>query len=119
MAHILLATQDDVLRGYLARSLARQGHAVMQVGQGRQVLGQLMPGAFDILIAQADMAGIDGPELARRASAAVPGLRVFFLSGFRVMPLKMGARAVLDEEVLEPAFHLNRLAHEIDNLLAA
>lgn len=119
MARILLATQDDVLRRYLGRRLARLGHAVVPVKRPRSAVGQLMPGAFDILIAQADMDGIDGPELARRAAAAVPGLRVFFLSGFRVLPLKEGARAALDDENLEPPFHLNRLAHEIDNLLAA
>ena len=49
----------------------------------------------------------------------MPGLRIFFLDGFRVLPLKEGARIVLEEETLEPAFHLNRLAHVIDNLLAA
>ncbi|MDA0221607.1 MAG: response regulator [Proteobacteria bacterium] len=119
MARILLADQDDVLRRYIARQLGRMGHAVVPVTCPRQAVGQLMPGAFDILIAQADMEGIDGPEFARRAAAAVPGLRIFFLDGFRVLPLKEGARIVLEEETLEPAFHLNRLAHVIDNLLAA
>ena len=119
MARILLAAQDDVLRGYLGRSLTRQGHAVTAVGAGRSAIGQLLPGAFDILIAQSAMEGIDGPELARRASAAVPGLRVFFLAGFRVLPLKAGALPALEGDALKPAFHLNRLADEIDNLLAA
>jgi two-component system cell cycle response regulator CpdR len=119
MACILLADQDDVLRGYLSRQLARMGHAVLPVTCPREAVGRLMPGAFDILIAQADMEGVDGPEFARRAAAAVPGLRIFFLDGFRVLPLKEGARTVLADDTLEPAFHLNRLAHVIDNLLAA
>ena len=116
---ILLVTQDDVLRGYLGRSLARQGHAVVPCDRARDVLGQLMPGAFDVLIAQTAMEGIDGPELARRAAAAVPGLRVFFLWGFRVLPLKRGARPALEAESLKAPFHLKRLADELDNLLAA
>jgi two-component system cell cycle response regulator CpdR len=119
MARILLAVQDDLLRGYLGRRLSRQGHAVTPVGASRAALGQLLPGAFDILIAQSAMEGIDGPELARRASAAVPGLRIFFLSGFRVLPLKEGALPALEGDALEPPFHLKRLADEIDNLLAA
>jgi len=119
MARILLADQDDVLRGYITRKLSRMGHVVLPVTCPRQAVGQLMPGAFDILIAQADMEGIDGPEFARRAAAAVPGLRIFFLDGFRVLPLKEGARTVLEDDTLELAFHLNRLARVIDNLLAA
>jgi len=119
MARILLATQDDVLRRYLGRRLGRLGHAVVAVKRPRSALGLLMPGAFDILVAQAAMDGIDGPELARRAAAAVPRLRIFFLNGFRVLPLREGARPVLEDESLEPAFHLNRLPREIDNLLAA
>jgi len=119
MARILLAAQDDLLRGYIARTLARQGHAVVRVERARQALGQLMPGAFDILVAQAEMAGIDGPELARRAAAAVPGLRIFFLSGFSVLPLKEGVRPAIEDGALEAPFHLSRLGRVIDNLLAA
>ncbi len=107
------------MRGYLARKLLRQGHVVSPVCGGRDAMHHCVPGAFDILIAQEQMDEIDGPELARRAGAAVPGLRVLFLSGFRVLPLKEGARPVLDDDVLETAFHLNRLTDEIDNLLAA
>jgi two-component system cell cycle response regulator CpdR len=119
MADILLAIEDDAMRGYLARLLLRQGHTVSPVCNGRDALTHLVPGAIEILIAQDRMAKIDGPELARRAAAAVPGLRVLFLKGFSVHPLKESARPVLDEEVLEAPFHLNRLAIEIDNLLAA
>lgn len=119
MARILLVAQDDALRGYLARTLLRLGHAVSPVCRGRDATAHLVPGAFDILIAQDRMDDVDGPELARRAGAAVPGLRVLFLSGFRVLPLKEGARPALDAEALEAPFHLNRLADEIDNLLAA
>lgn len=119
MARILLADQDDVLRGYLSRRLTRMGHGVLAVTCPREAVGLLMPGAFDILIVQAEMDGVDGPEFARRAAAAVPGLRIFFLEGFRVLPLKEGARTVIEDDTLEPAFHLSRLVHEIDNLLAA
>ena len=119
MARILLVAQDDVLRGYLAKVLLRQGHAVSPMSGGRDAIAWLVPGAFRILITEAQMDDIDGPELARRVVAAVPGLRILFLDGFGVLPLKEGARPTLDEEFLHPRFHLNRLVYEIDNLLAA
>ncbi len=119
MVRILLAAQDDPLREYLARKLFRQGHAVSPARNGREAMTYLVPGALDLLIVQVNMDGVDGPELARRASAAVPGLRVFFLCGFRVLPLKEGARPTVSAEMLDPPFHLNRLGVEINNLLAA
>ena len=119
MARILLAAHDDVMRCYLSRALMRQGHAVVPVADAHDALGHLLPGAFDILLCDSDMPGMGGPELARRAGGAIPGLRVLFRRGFSATPLKEGALPRLDDEVLEPTFHLNRLADEIDNLIAA
>jgi two-component system cell cycle response regulator CpdR len=119
MARILLAAHDDVMRCYLARALMRQGHAVVPVANAHDALGLLLPGAFDILVCDTDMPGMGGPELARRAGAAIPGLRILFRRGFSATPLKEGALPRLDKEALEAPFHLNRLANEIDNLMAA
>ncbi len=119
MARILLAVENDLLRRYLARMLLRHGHAVSPFAGGRRALGQFLPGAFDILIAQRGMADLDGPELARRATAAMPGLKVLFLHGFSVRPLREGALPTMGESALEPAFHLGGLARGIDGLLAA
>lgn len=119
MARILLVVPDDVIRGYLAKILLRQGHAVSPMRNGRDAIAWLVPGAFRILITEARMDDIDGPELARRAVAVVPGLRILFLDGLGVLPLKEGARPTLAEGFLHPRFHLNRLVDEIDNLLAA
>lgn len=119
MARILLAVEDDLLRRYLARMLLRHGHAVSPFATGRRALPQFLPGAFDVLIAQRGMADLDGPELARRATAAMPGLRVLFLHGFSVWPLKEGALPTGGEGALEPAFHLGGIAGGIDGLLAA
>lgn len=119
MARILLAAHDDLMRCYLTRALTRQGHAVLAVADAHETLGHLLPGAFEVLIADADLPGIGGPELARRAGAAIPGLRILFRQGFSASPLKEGALPTLDDEALEPPFHLNRLSDEIDNLLAA
>ena len=119
MARILLVAQDDVLRGYLAKRLSRQGHVVSPVASGREAIAWLVPGAFRILVTEARMDDIDGPELARRAVATVPGLRILFLDGFGVLALRQGARPVLDEASLHPRFHLSRIIGEIENLLAA
>ena len=51
MANILLAEDDASLRGFLTRSLTKQGHAVTAVDDGLVALPLLRPGAFDALVA--------------------------------------------------------------------
>jgi two-component system, cell cycle response regulator CpdR len=119
MAKILLAEDDDALRGFLARSLAKQGHTVTPVEDGRQALPMLAPGAFDMLVADIVMPGLDGLELARRASSAVPGIKVMFITGFSAVALRARSIPDMDAKVLSKPFHLRELVDEIHKMLAA
>ena len=120
MARILLAAHDDVMRCYLVRALSRQGHAVMAVADAHEAFGDLLPGAFDIPDRRYGFAGYwragTGTPRRRRDSRSKDPVPPRFLS---LRPLKEGALPRLEDEALEPPFHLNRLADEIDNLLAA
>src|SRR5260221_10943059 len=86
MARILLAEDDDNMRVFLKRALERAGHQVSAVGDGEAALTLAGEGAFDLLLADVVMPGIDGIELARRARAPLPRLRVMFMT-----PLAPGA----------------------------
>ena len=119
MARILLAEDDDALRGFLARSLVKQGHTVTPVEDGRQALPMLAPGAFDMLVADIVMPGLDGLELARRASSAVPGIKVMFITGFSAVALRARSIPDMDAKVLSKPFHLRELVDEIHKMLAA
>ena len=87
MARILLAEDDDNMRAFLARALERAGHEVSAVGDGDAALALATDGAFDLLLADVVMPEIDGIELARRASAVLPELRVMFITGFAAVAL--------------------------------
>src|SRR5258708_38174169 len=93
MARILLAEDDDNMRVFLARALERAGHEVSAVGDGDAALALATEGPFDLLLADAVMPGIDGIELARRASALIPDLRVMFITGFAAAALNQPASA--------------------------
>src|SRR5260221_11297122 len=82
MARILLAEDDDNMRVFLKRALERAGHQVSAVGDGESALTLAGDGGFDLLLADVVMPGIDGIELARRASALLPVLRMMFMTGF-------------------------------------
>ncbi len=119
MAHILLAEDDDSLRRFLTRALERAGHSVVAVADGTEAVPLLSPNAFDLLLADIVMSGMDGIALAQRASWAMPTARVMLITGFAAVALK--ARNLLQPrtKIVSKPFHLRGLVDEVDKLLAA
>jgi CheY-like chemotaxis protein len=83
MARILLADDDAATRDLVQRALATDGHAVVPTQDGAEALEKLQGGdAFDLLISDVQMPGVDGIELVGKAVAVAPRLRVVLMSGF-------------------------------------
>ena len=84
MANILLAEDDAAERGLMARGLAADGHHIVEAENGQIALQRLLadPGAVSLLVTDVEMPELDGIELARRAMAAAPGLKVLLITGF-------------------------------------
>ncbi len=120
MARILLAEDDHSMRVFLARALERAGHAVAAAADGEAALAALASrGPFDLLIADIVMPGLDGIELARRATELKPGLRVMFITGFAGVTLSGGRVAPRTTKLLSKPFHLRDLVAQVDRILAA
>jgi two-component system cell cycle response regulator CpdR len=119
MARILLAEDDDSIRIFLARALRRAGHDVCAMGDGDAALTWASNHRFDLLLADVVMPGIDGIELARRASDMYPTLRVIFITGFAAVALNEADVLPREATVLAKPFHLSQLVGEIDRFLAA
>ncbi|HZD24740.1 MAG TPA: response regulator [Alphaproteobacteria bacterium] len=118
MAKILLAEDDDSMRHFLARALERAGHEVIGVAQGDEALPVLAEGRFDLLLADIVMPEMDGIELARRAVAIDPRIRIIFITGFAAVALQQQTTQP-GTKVLSKPFHLRDLVDEIDRALAA
>ena len=119
MAKILLAEDDESLRTFLTRALQRAGHEVFAVSQGDEALPVLAEGRFDLLLADIVMPAMDGIEMARRAVAIQPRIRVMFITGFAAVALQIQLHTRADPRVLSKPFHLNDLDEEVDRFLAA
>ncbi len=119
MARILLAEDEESMRTFLVRSLERVGHDVCSVADGFEALPHIATGEFDVLVTDIVMPGMDGLELARRASVEMPQLRVIFITGFAAVALNNQATKRTDAKVLSKPFHLRTLVDEIDRVLAS
>ena len=89
MPRILLAEDDDSLRGFLARALERAGYEVTACADGEEAVA-VLDEDWDLLLTDIVMPGIDGIEVARQAAARHPGLRIMFITGFAAVALAAG-----------------------------
>ena len=118
MAKILLAEDDESMRRFLAKALERAGHAVDAVGDGIDALTALLSDDYDLLLADIVMPGLDGIELARRASADDPRLRIMLITGFAAVALQARDQQIDRTRVLSKPIHLRDLVDQVDTMLA-
>ena len=113
---IILAEDDESMRGFLERALERAGYEVVSFANGAEAHERLLQEPFTLLLTDIVMPRMDGIELARRASELDPDLKIMFITGFAAVTLNSDAPK--DARVLSKPFHLRDLVREVDNLLA-
>lgn len=114
---ILLAEDDDAMRGFLERALKKAGYEVRAFADGEEAYQQLLSEPFTLLLTDIVMPKMDGIELARRASELDPDLKIMFITGFAAVVLNSEAETPKDARVLSKPFHLKDLVNEVETLL--
>lgn len=81
---ILLVEDESGVRSFARTVLVRHGYQVFGAESSEQALALLAgySGAFDLLLTDVMMTGIDGGQLARRITRDRPNVRVLFMSGY-------------------------------------
>ena len=118
MPRILLAEDDDSLRGFLARALERAGHEVVACADG-EAAAAVLDQQWDLLLTDIVMPGMDGIEVARQAAALHPDLRIMFITGFAAVALAAGNQAPAGAKVLSKPIHLREIVSEVERMIAA
>ncbi len=103
----ILAVDDDVLnRGVIERIVARKGHSVTLASDGKEALHKIRQGAFDLVLLDIMMPGIDGLGVLREirqyySMSALPVIMVSALndSDTVVELLNLGANDYMTKPV--------------------
>ena len=119
ISRILLAEDDDSMRGFLVRALKKAGYDVIAYPNGEEAFERLKSEPFTLLLTDIVMPKMDGIELARRASELDPDLKIMFITGFAAVALNADSAAPKHAKVLSKPVHLRDLVNEVQKLLAA
>ncbi len=121
MARILIAEDEEALRGFIARALMQDGHAVTTANDGAEALDQLARerGAFELLLTDIRMPVMDGIALALAAARDHPKVTILLMTGFADQRERAHGLDALIHDVITKPFSLGTIREAVNEALAA
>ena len=125
MTHLLLVDDEESLRSVVAERLSDAGFDVTQASDGEAALRALDGFAFDVIVSDLRLPGVDGREVIDAALTRYPGIVAIVVTGYGTVKdavdmIKLGAADFISKpfqfdelmHVLTKALEQRRLASE-------
>src|SRR5437868_1515006 len=117
LKHLLLVEDEAALREAIAEQLIDRGYQVDQADSGEAALTRLADFAYDIIISDLRLPGIDGSAVVEAAVARYPDIIAIVVTGFgtvkdAVEAIKRGAW-----DFVSKPFQIDELLHVLDSAL--
>jgi len=115
--HLLLVEDEGPLRQAVAEQLADRGFSVEQAETGEAALARLADFAFDVVVTDLRLPGIDGSAVVEAAVARYPDIIAIVVTGYgtvkdAVQAIKRGAA-----DFVNKPFQIDELLHALDSAL--
>src|SRR5712671_365544 len=115
--HLLLVEDESALREAVAEQLTDRGYHVEQAGSGEIAIARLADFAFDIILTDLRLPGIDGSAVVEAAVLRYPHIIAIVVTGFgtvkdAVEAIKRGAW-----DFVNKPFQIDELLHSLDSAL--
>lgn len=113
----ILVVEDNLDSQYLVCEMLRAfGHEADGVGHPNDALARLAANRYDVLFTDVSLPGMSGVDLARRAVADAPAMRVIFASGYGDTLLRHVEFPYLS---LQKPYELDQLQQALDQVASA
>ena len=109
--HLLLVEDEAPLREATAERLAEHGYRVVQVESGEAAVEQLTDFAFDVLLTDLRLPGIDGTEVLAAALERYPEIVCIVVTGFGTVKDAVDAIKRGATEFITKPFQFDQLLH--------
>src|SRR6202163_2626647 len=115
--HLLLVEDETPLREAIAEQLASRGYHVEQADSGEAAIARLADFAFDIIITDLRLPGLDGSAVVEAAVGRYPDIIAIVVTGYgtvkdAVEAIKRGA-----SDFVNKPFQIDELLHVLDSAL--
>jgi DNA-binding NtrC family response regulator len=112
--HVLIVEDETSLRQAIAEQLSDRGYRVEQAESGEAAVARLAEFAFDIILTDLRLPGIDGSAVVEAAVARYPDIVAIVITGYgtvkdAVEAIKRGAR-----DFISKPFQIDELLHVLD-----
>jgi two-component system cell cycle response regulator CpdR len=120
VARILIAEDEEPLRALATRALADEGHFVVATADGIEALDMLQSeaGAFDLLLADIKMPGMDGIALALAVARDFPKIPILLMTGYADQRERASGLDALICDVIAKPFALAEIKSAVASALA-
>jgi two-component system, cell cycle response regulator CpdR len=120
MARILIAEDDEPVRGFVKRALEMDGHQVVAEADGAAALDRLVDekGDFDMILSDIRMPLMDGIALALAAGRDFPKLPILLMTGFADQRERAHDLEAIIEDVITKPFSLAEIRAAVGKVLS-
>jgi len=117
MAHLLLVDDEESLRSVVAERLTDEGFQVVQAADGEAALKAIDSFAFDVIVSDLRLPGVDGRQVIEAALARYPTIVAIVVTGYGTVKdavdmIKLGAA-----DFVSKPFQFDELTHVLSKAL--
>lgn len=119
MSRILIADDEESIRGLVRRALELDGHSVSTAGDGAEALDMLADDGegFDLLLSDIRMPIMDGIALALAVARDRPALPILLMTGFADQRERAANLEALVHDVVTKPFTIARIRAAVTDAL--
>jgi len=116
---ILLADDEDIVRGFVRAALQAEGYRVFEASDGAEAIhiANLFADTIELLLTDVVLPKKDGKQVAKEVNLLRPETRVLFMSGYHVDTLVRHGALQAGVDFLQKPFSIKALTSKVQSLM--